>query len=306
MGTRKIRCIFNPKAGEGRFGINESDLEDRIRKIARSMGSDIDLSVHASVSAEDITRLSKEALADGVDIIAGGGGDGTINEIANAIAESDVALGILPIGSGNDSLTSIKGDISVDEAIRDILANDPIPMDIGIVNDKYFVNVVGIGLDAEVNFETQQRKKLVKSIGPTLSYLISAVSVILKFQPKRIRISIDEGEEKEYEVAMATIGNGDTCGAGFRLTPKAIMNDGKLDLSLVEKAGRLRALTKISTLYKGKHLGMKEVHYHQFERLKIKSLSGDLITQVDGEVFRYCDFDIRVVKNGINILHNFK
>ncbi|MGA1821385.1 MAG: diacylglycerol/lipid kinase family protein [Thermoplasmatota archaeon] len=306
MGRRKISCIFNPKAGEGRFGISESDLEDRIRRIARSAGSEIDLSVHASTSGEDITRLSKEAVADGVDIIAGGGGDGTINEIANVIAETEVALGILPIGSGNDSLTSIKGDTSLEEAILDVISNDPVPMDVGTVNGSYFVNVVGIGLDAEVNFETQRRKKLVRTIGPTLSYLISAVDVILKFNPKRIAVSIDGGEEAEFEATMATIGNGDTCGAGFRLTPKAVMNDGKLDLSLIEKAGRLRALTSISTLYKGKHLGREEVHYHQFENLRIRSLSGEILTQVDGEVRRYNEFHIRVVKNGISILHNFK
>ena len=302
MGKR-LEVLFNPKAGEGRFGIREEDLRDKIKKTARAKGIDIKTEIYSSTKPREIMSLAREAVERGVDIIAGGGGDGTINEIANVIAETDVALGILPIGSGNDSLTSIKGDYSLEGAIEDIVTRSPKPIDIGKVNDDYFLNVLGIGLDAEVNHETQRKKNHVKSIGPTACYIWSAVKVIPFYKPKRIRASIDGGDPIEKTIMMATVGNGDTCGGGFNITPEARMDDGRLDLSLIESTGKLRSLSKIPTVFKGKHLDMREVHYSKFKEMKLESLQGDLVYQIDGEDLKASKFDIKLIPGGINIMH---
>lgn len=298
-----MEVLFNPKAGEGRFGIREKELRERIRKTARAKGVDLKMEVYASTMPHEILSLAEEAVEREVDIIAGAGGDGTTNEVANAIAGTDVALGIIPIGSGNDSLTSIKGNYSVDGAIEDIVTGSPVPMDIGKVNGDHFLNVLGIGLDAEVNHETQRRKHHVKSIGPTASYIWSAVKVIPFYKPKRIRASVDGDDPIDITIMMATVGNGDTCGGGFKITPEARVNDGLLDLSMIEATGKLRSLKKIPTVFKGKHLGMREVHYSKFERMRLESLQGDLVYQIDGEDLKASKFDIELIPDGINIMH---
>ena len=104
---RRITCIFNPKAGEGRLGLTPVKLQKRIKKQAREDGIKIDVDLKITEHAGHCTDLAEECREDGLDIVVAVGGDGTVNEAVNALAEhKGCALGIIPAGSGNDASRS--------------------------------------------------------------------------------------------------------------------------------------------------------------------------------------------------------
>jgi len=102
---------------------------------------------------------------------------------------------------------------------------------------------------------------------------------------------------------LCTIGNGTMTGGGFKLTPKAHMDDGKLDISVADYLGKVRSVVNMKKVYDGKHITMKEVLYTRFERLRIDGLGRDIPYHIDGEGGFAKKFDFRVVSNGLKVVH---
>lgn len=267
------------------------------------MGKSVKIATHTTRKSLHATKLARKAVKQGADAVVAVGGDGTIWEVVNGLAGSDIPLGIIPAGSGNDTPRSLKMEIDPDVAMKQIIRNRSRPVDIVKMNDHFFLNVMGIGLDAEVGHHTQKHRGIVKKAGPKGVYLHSVARVIPGFKPKKLRISIEDKKPKDHELGMVTIGNGTTCGGGFKLTPKAKMDDGKVDLSMVEWPGVPRAVKNIKRYYDGRHLEKSNVTYKQVTKLTIESLEGDVAYHIDGEPRFAEHFEIEVVPGGLNILH---
>ncbi|MGA1873134.1 MAG: diacylglycerol/lipid kinase family protein [Thermoplasmatota archaeon] len=298
-------CVFNPEAGRGRFRIDAREIERRFRQEASKAGTEIDLQISETEVSGDAERISMHYRNSDIDIVAACGGDGTIYEVANGLVGSGKGIGIVPLGSGNDGIVSITGEKrSIEDCIADIVRGERHPMDIARMNDRYFVNVVGIGMDAAINHEVADRRDLVKKFGPTFQYAYCTFRVIPRWKDMEVRMTLDNDPAWEQKVKMLTIGNGTTCGGGFRLTPRAMMNDGLLDMSLIKSAGTLKTMWNVPKAFKGKHLEIDLTVYKQFRRLKVESLEDrELPLHIDGEKGFSREFEFEVLQDMMWTVH---
>ena len=190
-------------------------------------------------------ELAAGALQRGARLVLAWGGDGTINEIASALAFGEVPLGIVPAGSGNGLARELGVAARAERAIADALAAQPKLMDVGEIEGRYFVNIAGIGFDAHIasRFAASRRRGFLGYAGITARLLRSYV-------PLTYRITHD-GVAEEVCAILVTIANSAQFGNGARIAPGARVDDGLLDLVLVQERSRLRTICALPRLFNG-------------------------------------------------------
>ena len=303
---RRISVIFNPEAGTGRFEISGEDLVRMIKQAGAVLNKDLEVTLHQTKGKGDASIIASRAVLEGAHVVVASGGDGTIMEVANSLAGTTSSLGIIPLGTGNDTLMSMAGHCDRGRCVREIVAGEPMNMDLGSMNGHYFVNVVGLGLDAAINHETAKRRELVKKIGPTGVYVLSAIKVITRYSSTEVEIHMDDKKPEKGGVYMFTVGNGTTCGGGFRLTPNAVMDDGMLDISMVRPMNPVKALMNIPYAYRGTHLKRKETSYHQVKEITVTSTGGKIPYHLDGEGGFEDRFVFKVAPGALKTVHHLK
>jgi lipid kinase YegS len=238
MKTRSLRLILNGK--KARAPLLRQAIED-----LRAEG--VAIEVEVTWEAGDAARHAARALRHRVDVIVAGGGDGTVNEIVNGIfAETDspeAAMAVLPLGSSNDFARGC--GIGVDDplaALRLAAANEPIPIDVGRIDDRFFLNALIAGFGADVTFQTTER---LKTAFKGAAYGLTGILMALKGNVLyRSHGRADGGREwKDDVIIMAAVCNGVQAG-GVRLAPRARLNDGLLDVVAL-KDFPLQELSKV-------------------------------------------------------------
>lgn len=204
------------------------------------------------------------------------GGDGTLNDVVTGLAGGNAYLGILPCGSGNDFMRNI------DDKTAEI--------DLGKVNDKYFINVVSFGIDAEV---ANKANELNKKGSSKFVYPKGILLTFPKFKSPTITV-----DNEEKEITILAVCNGSFYGNGFKIAPYADISDGKFDLYLVEKVNKLEMLYLFSKLLKGNHDKCNKVSYSHISNLQINS-QHPLICNIDGEITTGTTFNIALQKEKI-------
>jgi diacylglycerol kinase (ATP) len=217
------------------------------------------------------------------------GGDGTINKTLNHFSDINIPIIILPAGTGNDFSWKLYGKKSSMDILKDVIDNEPIKVDAGCCNGRIFLNGVGIGFDGEVARQLGEKKSL-----GFLSYLLAVLKTI--FYYKASLITIDGNEiQKENRYLMISVANGSRYGGGFMVAPKAIINDGVLDLVLVEALPVLQRLRYLPLMKKGGHITRSFVAYYNVEKIIITS-DQILPAHLDGELLCSNRFEIYILK----------
>ncbi len=258
--------IFNPKARSEK----SRDLADVLREIAPEAELRM---TEAKGGARD---LAAQAALEGFRVVAAAGGDGTVNEVANGLAGTGVALGVLPIGTMN--VFSKEHDLpdKLDAAWSVIRAGNQREIDLLAANETHFIQLAGVGFDAQVVKETTWESK--KSLGP-LSYLISAAQIAARTPPKLV---VEAGGMKS-EGSFVLIGNGRYYGAKLVLFPKARVDDGMLDVLIFKNIGYLDIAKYLAGVLMGRHTGMDGVEYFQVAEATVRS-EQEVPVEVDGEL----------------------
>ena len=167
--------------------------------------------------------LACEAAAQGADTVIVIGGDGTIHEAAQGLQGSKTALGIIPAGTGNDFIKTIRVPADPEAAFRLILEGQPHPVDTVRINDRLFLNECGCGFDVMVLDYAEKAKKYAKGILP---YLHVVIQTIFHYSDIRISCSIDDGPAQEKNILVLAVGNGRYIGGGIPIAPNAVPDDG--------------------------------------------------------------------------------
>ncbi|EGQ7762776.1 MULTISPECIES: lipid kinase YegS [unclassified Vibrio] len=221
---KTIRAILNGKKA------GNPELRDAIMKM-RDKG--IDVQVRVTWESQDMPRLVKEAVAEGIERIVVAGGDGTVNEAASAIIQIDKEkrpeLAIIPLGTANDFATSIQVPNSIKASLSLAVEGQSALVDCVKANDRCFINVATAGFGAEVTAETPVELKNFLGGG---AYTLTGVVKALGFKPYDGTITI-EGGAYQGEMLLGAFCNGRLAGGGQELAPKAMINDGLMDLTLV-------------------------------------------------------------------------
>ncbi|HHX8586608.1 lipid kinase YegS [Vibrio alginolyticus] len=221
---KTIRAILNGKKA------GNPELRDAIMKM-REKG--IDVQVRVTWESQDMPRLVKEAVDEGIERIVVAGGDGTVNEAASAIIQIDKEkrpeLAIIPLGTANDFATAIQVPNSIKASLSLAVEGQSALVDCVKANDRCFINVATAGFGAEVTAETPVELKNFLGGG---AYTLTGVIKALGFKPYDGTIKI-EGGAYQGEMLLGAFCNGRLAGGGQELAPKAMINDGMMDLTLV-------------------------------------------------------------------------
>lgn len=228
-------------------------------------------------------QLAVTAAAEGYERVIAIGGDGTINEVANGLAHSQTALGIIPLGTGNDSATNLGVPSDPLAAAEHAMSAEPRQIDLGEIRTNagtaYFVNVAGFGFDAAVAWRVNRMPKL---IGGTLPYLAGVLWTLWQYRAAPIRICADD-RVIDQPVFLAAVANGAAYGGGMRISPRAQPDDGLFDVCIVSDLSRIQVLRLVPKIYSGGHVGHPAV-----EMLRCVSLTAEATAQVrcqaDGEL----------------------
>jgi YegS/Rv2252/BmrU family lipid kinase len=231
------------------------------------------------------------------------GGDGTLNEVLNGMAESGAQLSIIPAGSGNDFIKSVipsykkKQKISY-EFISSILTGSPKPIDLAAVNDRYFLNIASVGFDADVVYNAIRFKKTI--LPAKLSYYMSVFLSLIHLKSRKVTVSID-GNNVDKVITLIAVANGKYYGGGFTPAPGASIEDGILDVCCVEKITRRKVLRFFTKYKEGTHGSIQQVSFDKCRNITVES-KDEVRVNIDGElliskkaVFKICDFKINFI-----------
>ncbi len=263
-----VKIIINPYSAKGLKVWK--DIKERIE----DSGIKYDFVIAGQKRA---AYLAKKAQEEGIREIFIVGGDGTINEVINALDFKDVVLGIIPAGCGNDFAKMI-GVKSVEDGLASMLGGYKKSVDVGFANDRYFLNNLGIGVDARV-VDIHNRLKKIRS---RPGYLVPVLLAFFEFTP--FFVIIESGDFRfSGQVLGVTVGNGRFHGGLFSLTPEARIDDGFLDICVIKKIDRLKRVLNIGKAIKGTHIFLKETEIFRTASFSIFSES-PFSVHFDGEL----------------------
>jgi YegS/Rv2252/BmrU family lipid kinase len=224
------------------------------------------------------------------------GGDGTINDVANGLAGSHAALGILPLGTVNVFAMELGLPSHNLELCWEIIQGANIRLvDLPSANGKYFVQLGGVGLDAQVLEETSLAFR--RSFGP-LSYLISAAQIAAR-QPPRLFVESENAPVDEGSFVL--IGNGRLYGGPFPFFKHAVIDDGLFDVVVFKRLGYLEIIKYLQDVVFSSQIRAPEVEYFQTQRLRLTS-EQDVPVELDGELAGSCPVEFRIEKQALRVL----
>ncbi|ALS99549.1 diacylglycerol/lipid kinase family protein [Lacimicrobium alkaliphilum] len=268
--SRRFLIIINPLAS-GLAQIYRQRLTERLQQASE----DFDI-WYTTDNDQANQRHLQQCTTDYSDWVVIGG-DGTLNLAVNALAGTDVIMGLLPCGSGNDFARNLyrKGD----DPIEVVLGEHSSRIDLGLCNDRYFVNVLGLGFDGEIvaGMYDHQPRTLRR-----WRYLLAALVKLLGYQEQKVALTSTERSKNEPTFLVA-FANGRYFGGGMQIAPKAELSDGLLDCCWIGKASLLRKFYYLWRVFSGTHLNAAAVEYWQDNTFNIDT--PNLPIEGDGEFF---------------------
>ena len=303
MITGKFWIVLNPVAGKGKAAKQYPKIEQFMRESGHNF------EILLTKGPGDALSIARDLPLVADDVIVAAGGDGTCNEIANGLlARSSVpaALGILPIGRGNDFSSSLGIPGDAEKAMRILIAGNARPIDVGLVkgglfpDGRYFVNGVGIGFDTKVVFEAAKMK-----IKSDFSYALGALVTLARYEPSPvIRIRYDENELTVPALIVSVV-NGRRMGGIFFIGPNALPDDGLFDICIARRPpSRVNVLKLLSHYTKGTQSECEGVHTGRALRFYLEALEGGMAAHCDGETV-CCDgkeLEISCIPNALRFI----
>ncbi|MEG0872843.1 MAG: YegS/Rv2252/BmrU family lipid kinase [Clostridia bacterium] len=291
---KRIKLIYNSGAGQSKF---QYFLDSIIEKF---MENDIEVTVFRAGGNTNLYEFLKDADTEELYAIVVAGGDGTINRVVNVIMECNikVPLGIIPAGTSNDFARHIKMPNNFSDCISKILTGNIQKVDVGLVNDKYFINVCSAGLFTNASQKVDANFK--NAVGK-LSYIITAANQLTRFRPFQIKVETPTDIFIE-KVNLFLIFNGSSAGGLDKFAKESSIQDGMLDLIVIKDCKFADASVLLGKLLAGTHLDDKNVIYLQTNSLKVTKLKGKCDEpDVDGDEGPKFPLDIKCIPGAINM-----
>jgi len=278
--------ILNPAA--------HSERAQRKRAQVESLAGDC--VVCTTTCTGDAELMARRGVKEGFEKIVAAGGDGTINEVVNGLAGTNATLGLLPIGTMNVFATELGLPVNDLALCWNIIQSDSTrAVDLPKANEKFFVQLAGVGLDAQVVKETSAQLK--KNFGP-LSYLISAAQVAAR-RPPRLSIQSDDAPIKEGSFVL--VGNGRFYGGRFPFFKHAVIDDGKLDVIVFKSLGYLEIIKYLQDVVFSSDIRVPEIEYFQTSRLRVDS-DQSVPVELDGELVGNCPVEFSLQERSLRVL----
>lgn len=271
-----IKLIANPIAGRGRGRKVLPAAEEALRHQGLQFKTEV---TSRPLEAMEIARRAAE---EGCELVVALGGDGTSHEVANGLlssGNSEVALGMIPIGTGNDFADMFDTPTDLAQVALRIREGKTRLIDVGRINDRYFVNIVGVGFDALVSIQALKIQHVLRGFP---LYLAAVFITLKEYQIPHITVEFD-GERLSMPMTMINVANGKREGGGFLIAPDAQNDDGIFDICLARGLGRLGILRLLPEVIKGTHVDKEPVTMAKAKRVILDS-PDPLPVHADGEI----------------------
>lgn len=288
---RKILFLINPVAGKG---TNKKFIND-IKKFFINE----EIAVITSEYKGEIEKITREYLNLGYTDFISVGGDGSFSEMINGIEGNEVRIGLIPAGTGNDFARIIDMPENLIECLKIIKNMSTINIDSGKMNDKKFINVACFGIDGQIIKDTEKIKKYIPG---SAAYILSTIKALLFYSPVKLFIEVD-GKIYNEEIILAAVGNGNFIGGGMKVTPRADLRDGYLDLCIVRKMKKIDMLRLFHKIFTGMHIKEDKVEYIKCKNINLKSENKVKVNvNLDGNISGYLPGQISIQENSYQLI----
>lgn len=285
----KLLFIINPISGVGRQKIVENAILKNLDL------NKFEYQVEYTQYAGHATEIAKNAISK-YDIVVAVGGDGSVNETAKSLINSNVTLAIIPTGSGNGLARHLKIPLKIDDAINQINKFNVEQIDVLKINDEFSFNVSGIGFDALISHKFASFGKR-----GFWSYLKIVIKEFSKYKPVDYNLKFDEIDVTKTAFLLS-LANSSQFGNNAWISPKSIINDGKFEIVILKKFSLIHAISLAVKLFRGTIHNSKYVETISVEKLEIKNQE-KLFAHIDGDPFTFeSDINISVLHKTLNIL----
>lgn len=290
--VRNVKFIYNPYSGENLI----LSKIDKVISIHQEAGYSI-VPYRINMN-EDISEAFKDIKECDYKYVLVAGGDGTVDSVVNAMAKLGVSIpiAILPVGTANDFAKFLGIPSDIEEACKRIIDSHITTVDLGSINDKYFVNVASTGLFTDVSQKTDVNLK--NTIGK-LAYYLKGIEELPNFRKLKVKISGDN-IIFDGEMYFLLVFNGQTAG-NFKLATRSDAKDGLLDVIVFKAIPIMELIPLFIKVLRGEHLDSENVIYFKSKEVFIECHE-DIVTDIDGE--KGPDFPLRIkcIKGGLKIL----
>ncbi|SET39078.1 diacylglycerol kinase [Oceanobacillus limi] len=288
---KRARIIYNPTSGREAFKRELPTVLERL-EIAG-----YETSAHATTGEGDAIEAARTAVERKYDIVIAAGGDGTINEVINGLAEQDYRpkLGIIPVGTTNDFARALRIPKGIQKAVDVILEDHASPLDIGKVNDHYFINIAGGGKLTELTYDVPSKLKTM--IGQ-LAYYMKGIEMLPSLKPARAKIEYD-GNIIDEDIMLFLVSNSNSVGGFEKLVPDAKMDDGYFDLVVLRKTNLAEFIRIVTLASRGAHLDDDSVIYVKAKEITVTP-DDKMQLNIDGEYGGMLPGEFKNLKQHIN------
>ena len=281
---------------------------------AKHFSKDYIVSFKSTKSKYEAEVLAEESVIEGTDYLIAVGGDGTMHEAVNGIMRvpkekrKNLAVGLLPVGSGNDFARTLNLSKNISDLYRLIDTNSAQPIDVGKLEFKnmkgedalrYFINITDVGLGAEVAKRVNEGNK---TYGPTLSFFASTLNTFLSYQRKKVKISSDEFNWCG-SVLILCLANAKYFGSGLCVAPHAKIDDGKIAVTLAGEVSLFDYLKNLSKIRKGVPIKHPGVIYKEIENCCVEPIGRECLIEADGEMIGKIPLKVSMLHKELKFLY---
>ena len=276
ISNLRVAFILNGKAGS----CDTAEVSKAAKRFAEKNGAIAD--IHILGAASDLDAVVKGALNEGAQIVAGGGGDGTISAIAAALAGSDIPLGVLPLGTLNHFAKDLKIPLEVNEALKNIFAGTPRHIDVGEVNGRVFINNSSVGLYPRI---VQDRDALRRhGYSKWFALMRASIRKVIAYSLVRVSLTTGDGKKLTRSTPFVFVGNNKFEMSGLRLGTRDRLDGGRLWVCLAPEAGRLK-LAVLAVLALVGRLRQRDLVVFEVTEVELAIRRKHQKVSTDGEVF---------------------
>lgn len=271
---KRARIIYNPTSGRELFRKHLPEVLEKMEQAG------YETSCHATTCEGDATVAAADAVERNFDLIIAVGGDGTLNEVVSGVSKFDQRpkIGLIPMGTTNDFARAVHIPRDINKAVDIILQGTSIPVDVGMCDDRYFINIAGGGRLTELTYEVPSKLKTVLG---QMAYYLKGIEMLPSIRSSRVRIEYD-GQVFDDQAMMFLIGLTNSVGGFEKLAPDASINDGNFTLLILKEVNMAEFIRLASLALRGEHLSDPHVIYAKAKKVTVTSEERVLLN-LDGE-----------------------
>ncbi|GKW47574.1 diacylglycerol kinase [Planococcus sp. NCCP-2050] len=271
---KRARIIYNPTSGRELFRKHLPEVLEKMEQAG------YETSCHATTGEGDAIHAASLAVERNYDLIVAVGGDGTLNEVVSGVSkfENRPKIGLIPMGTTNDFARAVHIPRDINKAVDIILQGDSIPVDVGLMGDRHFINIAGGGRLTELTYEVPSKLKTVLG---QMAYYLKGIEMLPSIRSSRVRIEYD-GNVFEDQAMMFLIGLTNSVGGFEKLAPDASINDGKFTLLILKEVNMAEFIRLATLALRGEHLSDPHVIYAKASKIAVTS-DERVLLNLDGE-----------------------